>query len=243
VSIAQQRDDAEMILRSVEDAVREQFPASRVTTIAVSEPADDALAAASRTARLVVVGCEDVSMVGALLVGSATSAIIERASCPVIAWRGGCARVTDEPIVVGVAASAGDGAALHNAFSLADALAAPLRVIHGWAAWGVPDDVALPHLIEMAVSSSRGNNERDAAQWRQLSDVVDPWRLRYPGVEVTLLGMTAAPSKALLEHVRDAQMVVVGCRHRNTLSRYGFRSVSLKLLRHAQLPVVVCPAP
>jgi nucleotide-binding universal stress UspA family protein len=172
----------------------------------VSEPADDALAAASRTARLVVVGCEEVSMVGALLVGSVTSAIIERASCPAIAWRGGCARVTDD-------------AALHNAFSLADALAAPLRVIHGWAAWGVPDAVALPHLIEMAVPSSRGNNERDAAQWRQLSDVVDPWRLRYPGVEVTLLGMTAGPLKALLEHIRDAQMVVVGCRHRNALSR------------------------
>lgn len=242
VSIAQQRDGAEMILRTVEDSVRQEFPALDVTTAAVSVPADDALVAASRTARLVVVGCEDVSTVGALLVGSTTSAVIERASCPVVAWRGEYAHATDGPIVVGVGDPATAGAALKVGFSLADALAAPLRVIHGWPAWQMPDDMALPDLIERTVSPSRNTDERESAHWRQLNDVVDPWRLQYPGVNVTLLGMTAAPSKALLEHIGDAQMVVVGSGHRNALLGCVFGSTSRKLLHHARLPVVVCSA-
>ena len=56
--------------------------------------------------------------------------------------------------------------------------------------------------------------------------------------------MVAGPvpaGRALLEQAGDAQLVVVGSRRRNALTRGLFGSTSLNLLHHATVPVMLCP--
>lgn len=241
VAIDRKRSGADRILSSTESVVREAYPALTVTTELSTAAADDALVAASRTARFVVVGCEDVSSAGAVLLGSASLAVIEHASCPVVVWRGGCTNITDQPIVAGVDGSATTSPALATAFDLADQLRAPLRAIHGWSTRQPPEDVSLAHFIDEAVSPVDDSELSEAAQWRHVNTAVDSLRRCHPHVNVTLLGLPGRPAAALLDHVGDAQLVVTGYTHRNVLARMIFGSTSRSLLHHAGVPVVVCP--
>ena len=83
-----QRAAAEKFLRTIAEHVQTDHPTLTVTTSAVAAPADKALIEASRHARLIVVGCEDISPAGALLAGSTTLAIATHSVCPAVAWRG-----------------------------------------------------------------------------------------------------------------------------------------------------------
>jgi nucleotide-binding universal stress UspA family protein len=232
-AIGEHREVAEQILKAAEEAVRREYPALVVTTASADEPADEALSAASRTARLLVLGCDDVTAAGAVLVGSTTLGIVAHAECPVVAWRGDATTPTGEPIVVGVAGSAGDRRALGTAFELAESLGAPLRAIHSWSRSRPAADVTIPFLIDW--------DELENEQWRHLNEQVRPWRDRYPGVKVTLVCGPAKPSRTLLEQATDAQLVVVGSRRRNALTRGLFGSTSLNLLHHSKVTVVLCP--
>jgi nucleotide-binding universal stress UspA family protein len=231
-AIAEHREVAEQMLKAAEGGVRREHPALVVTTTSVDEPADEALSAASRTARLLVLGCDDVTATGAMLVGSTTLATLAHAVCPVVAWRGDSVAPTDQPIVVGVEGSAGDRGALGTAFELADSLGAPLRAVHSWSRSRPEADVTIPFLVNW--------DEWEDEQWQHLNEQVVPWRDRYPGVKVTLICGPVKPSRALLHQGTDAQLVVVGSRRRNALTRGLFGSTSLNLLHHSTVPVVLC---
>jgi nucleotide-binding universal stress UspA family protein len=232
-AIAEHREAAGQILKATKEAVLKEHPGVVVTTTSADDPADEALAAASQTARLLVLGCDDVSAAGAVLVGSTTLAAVAHAACPTVAWRGDAATPTDQPIVVGVDGSAGEGGALGTAFALADALGAPLRAIHSWSLPRLSIDLALPLVIDW--------DEWENQQWQHLSTQVEPWCARYPDVKVTLVCGPVKPSRALLQHAADAQLVVVGSRRRSALARELFGSTSLNLLHHSKVPVVLCP--
>ncbi|CAN5852228.1 universal stress protein [soil metagenome] len=230
-AIAEHREAAEQILKATEDAVRREHPGLVITSTAADDPADQALAAASRTARLLVMGCEDVTATGAVLVGSIMLAVLAHAGCPTVAWRGDAAAPTDQPIVVGVDGSASDGGALGTAFEFADSLGAPLRVIQSWS---LPrPEIDLPVVIDW--------DDWEHQQWQHLNQLVEPWRDRYPQVKVTVVCGPVKASRALLQDATDAQLVVVGSRRRNALARGLFGSTSLNLLHHSSVPVVLCP--
>jgi nucleotide-binding universal stress UspA family protein len=74
-----------------------------------------------------------------------------------------------------------------------------------------------------------------------LNQQVEPWCARYPDVKVTLVRGPVKPSRALLQHAADAQLVVVGSRRRSALARELFGSTSFNLLHHSKVPVVLCP--
>lgn len=232
-AMAEHQEAAEQILKATVDSVLREHPGLVVTTASCDDPADEALASASRAARLLVLGCDDVTAAGAVLVGSTTLAALAHAACPTVAWRDGAAAPTDQPIVVGVDGSAGYGGAVGTAFELADALGAPLRAIHSWPLPRPAIELALPLVVDW--------DEWENQQWQHLNEVVEPWRVRYPKVKVTLVCGPEKPSRALLQHAEDAQLVVVGRRRRNVLARGLFGSTSLNLLHHSKVPVVLCP--
>jgi nucleotide-binding universal stress UspA family protein len=232
-AITQQRDSAEMILKAAQEAVHRDYPDLSVITKSVDEPADEALVAASRQARLIVLGCDDIAPMAALLVGSTTIATTTHSSCPVVAWRGDSLTPTDKPIVVGVDGSAAKADALATAFELADRFGAPLWAVHSWAMRAPVGEVTIPSLIDW--------DALEALQWAQLKNDVDPWSKQYPDVNVTLFAEPAKPSQALLHRTIDAQLVVTGSRRRNVLSGALLGSTSLNLLHHSRVPVVVCP--
>lgn len=233
MTMAEHRDSADLLLEATKEAVLKEHPGLTVTTESVDEPADEALAVASRTARLLVLGCDDVNSAGAVLLGSTTLATLTRAVCPTVAWRGSNSAPTGQPIVAGVGGSAVDGGVLGTAFELADMLGAPLRVVHSLALSRSAADIRIPLLIDW--------NAVEAEQWHHLNAQVEPWRARYPDVKLTLVSGPLKSSRALLEHSDDAQMVVIGSRRRGALARSLFGSTSLNLLHHSTIPVVLCP--
>jgi nucleotide-binding universal stress UspA family protein len=223
---------ADRYLQAARQAVEIDHPEVTVTTVSATEPADEALVKASATARLAVLGCDDVSALGACVLGSTTLATLAHADCPVVAWRGADVAPSQRPILVGVDGSGRDGGALSLGFDMAARLGSPLWVIHSWSLRGMADKHR-PITVAWDANTQQ--------QWRRLNDLLEPWGERYPGVHVTRIGESAKASHALLLHARCAQLVVVGSRRRRSF-RHGFLgSTSLNLLHHCPVPVILCP--
>ena len=229
-SVSAQREAAPLILKTAEEAVRRDHPDLEISTLALDEPVEDALKALSRNARLLVVGCDDVSPGAALLVGSLTLELCGHAECPVIAWRGELLRPTTQPIVVGVDGSS--DAALDLAFDMAAALGAPVQAVHAWSMRVPAGDVSIPFLIDWGTV--------ELEQVNALNRAVEPYRRAHPEVSVDVLVDALGPRRALLQQLSDAQMVIVGSRGRAPLAATVLGSTSLNMLHHSPVPVAVC---
>jgi nucleotide-binding universal stress UspA family protein len=230
--IAEQRESAETILKSVEEAVRAEFGTLTITTTQFDESADKVLTELSRRARLIVLGCADVSPGAALLLGSTTVAVTTHSSCPVVAWRGGMATPTDQPIVLGVDGERTGAAAFRTAFEFANLLGVTLKAVNAWPTRHFPGGFGIPYVIDW--------DALEAAQWSYLLSAVEPWSKEYPSVEVTYFVEPHGSSQALLRHVADSQLVVVGNRGRNVLTGALLGSTSLNLLHQSPVPVMLC---
>jgi len=230
--IAEQRESAETILKSVEEAVRAEFGTLTIATTQFDESADKVLTELSRRARLIVLGCADVSPSAALLLGSTTVAVTTHSSCPVVAWRGDMVTPTDQPIVLGVDGERTGAAAYRTAFEFAERLGVTLNAVNAWPSRRSPGGFGLPYLIDW--------DALEAAQWTYLLSSVEPWSREYPSVEVTYFVEPHGASQALLRHVADSQLVVVGNRGRNLVTGALLGSTSLNLLHHCPVPVMLC---
>lgn len=226
---------AEMILRTTATSVRGEHPGLLVTTDSTTMPADEAFIAASRTARLLVLGCDDVTTTGAMLIGSTTLATVAHADCPIVAWRGSSTTPNHRAIVVDFDGSADDGGALGLAFHLADRLQAPLQAVYCWPRHPLSRMDTGPTMIDW--------NESTQAQWRHLDHLLDQQRARHPRVNATLICEANKPSYALLLYSDDAQLVVLTGRRTGTMTRELLASTELDLLHHCRVPVVLCPTP
>jgi nucleotide-binding universal stress UspA family protein len=230
-AISEHREWADRYLDAARSAVLGDHPHVPVTVASLDEPVDAALDTASKSARLLVLGCDDVTALGALLVGSTTLATLAHAACPVVAWRGDTVKPSRKVIVVGVDGSGRDGGALGVAFTLADRLEVPLRVVHSWALKGFTQ-IHRPIAVEW--------DENTKGQWRRLNELLDPWRDRYPRVEITRIGEAAKASRALVLQSVGAQLVVLGYRRRPPLGHPPLGSTSMNLLHHSAIPVTLC---
>jgi nucleotide-binding universal stress UspA family protein len=226
-------DGAEMILRTTAEAVHDDHPALVVTTASTSLPAAETFAAASRTARLLVLGCDDVTAAGALLIGSTTLATVAQTSCPVVAWRGAATQPTQRAIVVDFDGLPEDGGALGLAFELADRLEAPLQAVYCWPQHPLSRMDTGPTEIEWNATSQ--------AQFAHLNHLLAAWRARHPRVHAALICEANKPSYALLLYSDSAQLVVLTGRRSIALTRELLGSTALNLLHHCQVPVVLCP--
>jgi nucleotide-binding universal stress UspA family protein len=231
-AIAEQEESAQAILRSAEDAVRADFPHLPVTTFRLSESVDEALTELSRSARMIVLGCDEVSLGTAILVGSTTMAIAAHSTCPVVAWRGEAVVPTVQPIVIGVDGDDDNRVAVPAAFELADRLGVGVVAVHAWSTRRPAGDVTLPFMIDWSAV------EKDERQ--HLSERLAPWIDLYPDVDVTCVVDPDKPSKALLRQATNAQLVAVGSRGRSLLAGAALGSTGLNLLHHSAVPVMIC---
>jgi nucleotide-binding universal stress UspA family protein len=230
--IVEQRESAETLLKSVEEAIRAEFGTLNITTTQFDESADKMLTELSRRARLIVLGCADVSPRAALLLGSTTVSVTTHSSCPVVAWRGEMVAPTDQPIVLGVDGERTGASAFRTAFELADRLGVTLNAVNAWPSRRSPGGFGLPYLIDW--------DALEAARWTYILTVVEPWTKEYPSVEVTYFLEPHGASQALLRHAADSQLVVVGSRGRGVLTGALLGSTSLNLLHHSPVPVMLC---
>lgn len=227
-----QQDTAEIILRDAAAAVQSDHPGLEVTTTSLTTPVDEAMVEISRDCRAIVLGGDDVAPVEALLLGSTTLSVASRAVCPVIAWRGGATAPSVQPVVVGVDGSRAADSALGAAFEFAELFRVPLRAVYAWSTRLPSGGVTIPLLIDW--------DAVEAAQWTQLTEAVDHWAKRYPGVDATCFLERSKPGKAIIDHSADTQLIVVGTRGRNAVASTMLGSTSLNLLHHSAVPVMVC---
>jgi nucleotide-binding universal stress UspA family protein len=231
-AVAAQRESAETMLKSVEEEIRGDFDSLDVVTILSDEPVDVLLTQRSRRARLVVLGSDEVTPAAAVMIGSTTLAVSAHSACPVIAWRGRNALPTDQPVVLGVDFERTGAAAFRAAFEFADRFGLGLNAVHAWSPFRLPVDAIIPYGVDW--------DALEALRWQSILDVLKPWSELYPNVAVTLFVEPEGAGKALMHHVADSQLVVVGTRGLNALAGALLGSTSLNLLHHCPVPVMVC---
>ncbi|WP_333891611.1 universal stress protein [Mycolicibacterium gadium] len=230
MSAQQERTSA--ILDAASRAVHGDHSDLRITTAHVSEAVDRLLVDLSQHARLIVLGCDDLSVAAAVLIGSTTVAVAANSMCPVIAWRGDATAPTGQPIVVGVDDDDPSRVAITSAFELADRFAVNIVAVHAWSTRRSAGDVTLPFMIDW--------DAVHADQREHLVNALAPWTRQYPDVDVTYVVDQDKPSRALLNHSDGAQLVVIGSRGRGPLAGAVLGSTGLNLLHHSLVPTMIC---
>jgi nucleotide-binding universal stress UspA family protein len=229
---AAQRQSAEAVLRSAEDAVRVHFKALDVTSAMLDGSAGQTLIDLSLAARMIVIGIHDSQTKPALLVGSTTMKVAASATCPVVAWRGDTVAPTRQPVVVGIDHDRDSLVAITAAFEFADRLALELIAVHVWSTRESTRDDDL--------SSVMFWSQAESAARQYLSTTLMPWIDLYPNVEVTQVVDSDKVSRALLRCTEGAQMLVVGSRASTPRVGDLSSSVGLDLLTNATVPVMFC---
>ncbi|MET7695905.1 universal stress protein [Streptomyces sp. NPDC005483] len=132
-------------------------------------------------------------------------------------------------IVLGVDARAPAEGAVRFAFDTARLRGVRLRAVHAW------------RFPSCAAELPFGIPEEDRGAWEDhevqlLTDVLRPWREKYPEVRVVEDVRLFTPAQALVQLSANAALVVVG---RSSGAEPG--TVSRALLRAARCPVTVVP--
>jgi nucleotide-binding universal stress UspA family protein len=216
------RESATAILQSARHAAECDVGDLHVTTTEMDSPADEALTELSRTARVIVLGCDEVSLGTAILMGSTTTTVATHSICPVVAWRGDAITPNKQPIVLGVGHDHDNEVAITAGFEFAHRFGLGLIAVDAVSTRQPAGDVTLPFMIDW---NQVENDERHC-----LSDRLAPWIDLYPDVEVTEVVDLDKPSRALLRRATDAQLIVVGCRGRGLLAGALLGSTGLNLL-------------
>ncbi|MEU1288645.1 universal stress protein [Kitasatospora sp. NPDC005856] len=210
--------------------------APEVTVAATSVAGDpvEALEAAGHTAAVLVLGSRGLSTLRGFLVGSVSQEVLRRAACPVVLIRAD----GDEPdgaVTVGLDLAHPADAVLAFAFEAAALRSAPLRVIHVWSP---------PAGSEYMSYGAIGGLEREvsAVEDSGLARALEPWRTRYPEVEVTTELIRGKPSVDLVDATATARLLVVGRRIRHLpLRHHHIGPVAHAAIHHVHCPVAVVP--
>jgi len=204
-----------------------------IDTDTVTGSVDEAVTGAGSGALMLVLGSRGRGAFTALLLGSVSRYVASHASCPVVVIR-------DEPpsphglVGVGVADLDSCGDALTFAFEEASLRQASLLVLHAW------------HTPETEISRAGSGPHESGAEAAadaagHLTALLDDWRAKYPGVQVSQEVVHGHPGRALVGLSARADLVVIGRRAGHS-SRPGRGSVRHALLNHAHGPVATVPS-
>jgi nucleotide-binding universal stress UspA family protein len=231
------RKNAEEILADARVAAHAVAPDLNLHTDGVlGEPAATLLKAAT-TAGLLVVGNRGRGGFTSLLLGSVGHRVATHASCPTVIVRG-CSVGQEGPIVVGADGSPAADRALHLAFEEAVVRHTGVVAIRSYEPPATPPTPGMPGIPPLTTGP-----EVDAAGERvRLGESLAPWRDKYPGVSVEGVVARGNPARILAGASHTAQLLVVGNRGHGSLVGTMLGSVSLKLLHHADCPVVIARA-
>ncbi|MFJ9870182.1 universal stress protein [Streptomyces sp. NPDC101165] len=236
----------ERVPRESAEDLRLRHPGIEVTTEQLTGRPAEALVRAAQDAELLVLGSRGLSGIGGFLVGSVGLAVVASTERPVVLVRAGqqaadeqekdrAARPTTAapsgPVVLGLDTRNPDAAPIEFAFETAARQGVPLRVLHGWNEpyyypYGMAPD---PQVIQMVAQS-------DAAA---LTEVLQPWRQKYPHVDVVTQSRSGSPSVLLIDASHEASLVVVGRRVRRSALGAHIGPVAHAVLHHATAPVAV----
>jgi len=230
------------------EGLRLRHPGVEITVEQVSGLPGKVLTHLAEDAALLVLGSRGLSGVGGFLVGSVGLAVVAHAERPVVLVRAG-EQAADEhlmdptgipsaaapyrPVVLGLVTDEPDPTLVEFAFDAADRRATSLRVVHGWNpppyyAYGLSSDLEL-------------HTELSRQQATALTDILRPWRQKFPAVEVVEESRYGTAAIHLVDASREASLVVVGRRIRRGPLGARIGPVTHAVLHHATAPVAVVP--
>ncbi|MFI9583868.1 universal stress protein [Streptomyces sp. NPDC052236] len=243
-----ERHWAERVPREAVQTLRLRHPDVKISVEQIAGRPGAVLPTVARDAELLVLGSRGLSSVGGFLVGSVGMTTIARAARPVVLVRAagsgpeapaarqagkGSAAMPYGPVVLGLDLRSPDAAVIEFAFDAALRRGAALYVVHGWSlppyiAYGLPADPEL-------------NAELAVGQAEALTEVMSPWRQKFPDVEVVEASWPGKPAVQLVDASREASLVVIGRRVRRAALGAHIGPVAHAVLHHATAPVAVVP--
>ncbi|MGV9854138.1 universal stress protein [Streptomyces sp. NPDC003442] len=222
--------------------LRRDHPGLRIVHEQVAREPVPSLLAAAENSELLVLGSRGLSRVTGILVGSVALSIVARAEFPVVLVRTGGANRGDHrtgpaitasrararrDVVLGLDLRRPAAPVLEFAFDAAARRAAALRVIHGWSP---------PSASGYPVPFGTGKSAQVASE---LTDVLRPWRAKFPGVEVSEQTVVGSPAGHLVDASAYAALVVVGRFAHGPRPGPRVGPVTHSVLHHSSAPVAV----
>ncbi|GAA3775856.1 universal stress protein [Streptomyces chiangmaiensis] len=239
----------ERIPREAAEGVRLRHPGLDVTTEQLSGRPADVLVSVANDAELLVLGSRALGGIGGFMVGSVGLSVVAHAERPVVLVRA-AQQVADEhetdpvdvpsaatpfrPVVLGLDIERPDDYLIAFAFAAAARRGTSLRVVHGWNppyyydTYGVATDLGLREELARQESTA-------------LTEVLRPWREKFPAVEIIEQSHYGTPGNHLVDASREACLVVVGRRARRSPLGTHIGSVTHAVLHHSTAPVAVVP--
>ncbi|WP_327714350.1 universal stress protein [Streptomyces sp. NBC_00490] len=229
------------LLREVQVSLARRHPGLRVTSERLAGRPAVALVTAAREADLLVLGSRGLGRTAGYLLGSVASAVLARATRPVVLVRAGTGAADERrPDTRGTASGGGAGrdvvlglelhdlpadALLEFAFESAARRSAALRIAHGWK----PEPHAAAH------------RDRAARTEETVTEALRPWQEKFPGVKVTEGTVIGSAGPHLVDSSHEASLVVVGRKNRPALVGPHIGPVTHQVLQGSAAPVAVVP--
>lgn len=215
-------------LAAIEAKVSAAIPSIETTTEASPQNASFALIGSADSESLIVIGAGRHTGAAAFWLGSTARYIVRHSPCPVVVVRGTASRPRPDRIVVGVDGSPASYDALAWAGDEADRHGVGLLIVHAWLYPYLPVDTSSSQARDLVSVDAACivNRAMEAAREHFAADI------RGQLVE-------GGAAMALLETVRDGDLLIVGSRGRGAIASTLFGSTVNSLLDTAAVPVVV----
>ncbi|MFJ3307844.1 universal stress protein [Streptomyces sp. NPDC086549] len=235
---------ADRIPREAAEGIALRHPGLEVLTEQLSGRPAEVLTSMAKDAELMVLGSRGLSGAAGFMVGSVGLSVVAHAERPVVLVRAG-EQAADEhemdpagipsaaapfrPVILGLDIESPDERLIEFAFTAAARRHTALRVVHGWSP-------PLYYPADLVVQASPVPSEETSQ-----TEILRPWRLKFPDVEVTEESHLGTPAGHLIDAAREASLVVVGRRMRNNAFGAHIGPVTHAVLHHSTAPVAVVP--
>ncbi len=205
-----------------------------VSTACLSGFASSTLIQVSHKAAMVVLGAVGHGIISRASIGPTTLQVAMNAHCPVvvIGHEGRRSAATHGRVVVGVDGSPASLAALSEAFDRAALRGAKLQVVHAW-----QNKRAGNGITAAAEHWPTHESDLESAVTAELAGHTE----RHPDVAVAHDIVKGDPARALGDHSREADLVIVGRRGLGGFPGLRIGSVPVRLMGRTACPLVITP--
>ncbi|MFG2573946.1 universal stress protein [Streptomyces sp. NPDC048481] len=231
---------AKRLVHTARAEAQARHPGLTVVGSLVADDAHAALLKAASESEMTVLGSHGMGGVESYFMGEVSMPVVAHAPCPVVLVRGaGKGRhggVDPGPggrVVVAVKLNGSCEGLLDFAFHSAAAREVPLVVAHGRS---VPLHARVPWGVDHQVTEEM---TKDAQH--ELDRVLEPWRGKYPQVEVVESIRLASAAKVGVQASEGAGLLIVGRRAPRHSGATHLGPVAHAAIHHGRCPIAVVP--